>query len=226
MLLKKRMPFVSIVLLAIFCPLFALYSIDPDVVSLQNTLKTIYISYQNAESKISPPAGYIISIFYDKNLGTFTGRLQERGSRPLGKPIEMPMVRDCPFCYQANSLQVTDEAINERLADQQLTLSRSLRDRILIIPSQHVGNWFEMGEGDLPSLIEHQQNVVCATIEFCRYVEAYFPEKLTTNEAYQFEVHLGSAGKQAVPHIHFRVESGSSRGCLNEEEWAAISSCQ
>lgn len=222
--------FVFNLLVVMFLTITSFYIIDLqastlrlDINSLQSALKTIYTSYQQAESKNVPPAGYIISIVYDKQMGEFTGSFQEIGSRFVGESIEMPFIENCPFCDKTNFLQVSDDAINKKLADQQLYLSRSLRDRILIIPLQHVGNWFEMSEEeDFSSLIEFQQNLVCTTIEFCQYVETYFPEKLTTNENYEFELHLGSAGKQTIPHIHFRVKSGLAKGCLNAEEWATI----
>ena len=169
------------------------------------------ISYLNAEfnrlEKNSPSKGYRVLITYNKENEGYTGELIGVGTRRRGTNIDMPS-NTCSFCDSA-------DLFSPDFIDDDIKVVRSLSDRLLLIPEEHIQHWFDV-EDDL------QEKLILSAISVCSYVERKYRDVLTTEDSYIFEFHVGKSAGQTVSHVHLRVESGDNKGKLTDKQWKRL----
>lgn len=151
--------------------------------------------YLSQEEANPPPAGYSVKVQYDKTDALFSAELHPHGSREANTPMVMPPCQECPFCFSGD-----------------VRVFRSMSDRVLLVPGEHVSHWFSASE-------ELQNHLLKSAVDLASKIEKHFPGALSSNNAYLFELHVGSAGAQTVPHLHLRFASGPHQGRLTPEQW-------
>lgn len=170
------------------------------ITHLKNLLGSIEEKFLGAENFPFPPAGYSVIIHYEKVSGRFAAEVHSYGNRIAGTKLPMPFSSDCPFCFEGD-----------------LKIIRSNSNRALLIPSEHIPHWFAASK-------ELQTHLLLSAIEAAEIIENLFPGILTTEREYLFELHVGTAANQTIPHLHLRFASGPLKGMLTEEQWEWLKS--
>ena len=182
--------------------------------------------FLKAEESDQPPAGYRVIITYDKEIEIFKSKLQKFGTRAKDSEITMPVVAECPFCENDGLLLGDDQELKQKFQNLFFRIIRSNSNRILIIPTAHISHWFDFGDDEIrqQGQFAMQCMLIKMAVELCKEIEWHYPKKLTTRGTYRFEMNVGTAAMQTVPHLHLRFISGPNQGCLTDEEWKTLSS--
>lgn len=217
--MKIKLLFISLVYL--FISSINATDVEIQEYSLEQTISQLDISFKEYE-QTSPAKGYQVNIIFEKNTGKYQGFFYGCGERMFGTPIEMLNVKTCLYCLRHDCCFFHDLDLNQFLADHHLRIFHGGHGQIAIVPQWHLPHWFDGKHLEKDQFTHLQISLVKAATLVCQFIEKHFPQKLSTDDTYHFQMNCGVAAGQNIPHLHLKIISGPNEGSISREEWENI----